>query len=139
MRRARPITSNRSHIFSLERNETNVHDPPKQICRLVITTALCATHSTGRMERPSARMLSDPVPEWIANIAEEAAPKADGRFCVVVIEGDGRHVVTHFPVLDAALKYADDVASESEAPQPLAYVFAPGPRFVRRGQHYASV
>jgi hypothetical protein len=75
-------------------------------------------------------------PEWVANIARATPVRSVTAFRVVVIEGDGRQGVTEFHVLEDALQYADDVASESDAPWPIAYVFTPGLQFVRRGRPY---
>jgi hypothetical protein len=81
---------------------------------------------------------SDIPPSWIVTIAQEEGPELTSGFRVVVIEGDGRPNVTDFPILEEALKYADDAASESDVPWPIAYVFARGPRYIRRGRHYAE-
>lgn len=65
-------------------------------------------------------------------------PVGAGQFRVVVIEGDGRERTTDFAELSKALAYADDVASESDVPWPLAYVFDETLAFIRRGRHYVS-
>ncbi|MGC4066357.1 MAG: hypothetical protein QM784_17345 [Polyangiaceae bacterium] len=90
------------------------------------------------MEDKSDRIPSSVAPDWIALIARDEGPVLHSGFRVVVIEGDGRHAMTDFQVLEEALRYADDVASESEIPPPIAYVFAPGLQYVRRGRHYAE-
>jgi hypothetical protein len=90
------------------------------------------------MEDKSDGILSGLAPDWIAIIARDEGPELLSGFRVVVIEGDGRHAVTDFQVLEEALQYADDVASESEIPSPIAYVFAPGLQYVRRGRHDAE-
>jgi hypothetical protein len=78
------------------------------------------------------------APDWIVSIARDEGPELGCGFRVVVIEGDGRHAVTDFQMLEEALQFADDVASESEVPWPIAYVFAPGLQYLRRGRHYAE-
>lgn len=78
------------------------------------------------------------VPESFVAIARAAGPVRAGQFRVVVIEGDGRKHTTDFAALNEALAYADDVASESDVPWPLAYVFNDNLTFIRRGRHYAA-
>jgi len=90
------------------------------------------------MEDKAFGILSEEAPEWVLNIARATLPKTVTAFRVVVIEGDGRQGVTDFQLLEEALQYADDVASESDVPWPIAYVFTPGFQFVRRGRHYAT-
>lgn len=46
-----------------------------------------------------------------------------GRYRVVVLESGGQLRVSDFAGLEGARQYANDVASESDEPSPLAYVF----------------
>lgn len=70
--------------------------------------------------------------------AREGGPMTTGMFRVVVAESDGRTSVRDFSTLLAAIKYADDAASETDIPQPLAYVYDAGLTLVHEGKPYWS-
>jgi hypothetical protein len=76
--------------------------------------------------------------EWIVDVARKHPVELANSYRVVVLEGDSRITINDFDAMADALRYADDAASESDVPWPLAYVFAPGFEFVRLGRHYAS-
>lgn len=79
----------------------------------------------------------DDAPAWVVELARNAGGPLNDRYRVVVLEGRGGHAINDFERLEEALAYADDVASESDVPWSLAYVFGPQLRYIRRGRHYA--
>lgn len=89
------------------------------------------------VDKPTADPQSE-IPDSFVAIARAAGPVRAGQFRVVVIESDGHERTTDFSQLNEALAYADDVASESDVPWPLAYVFDDKLAFIRRGRHYAA-
>jgi hypothetical protein len=94
--------------------------------------------SMGTIKEGSLGTMSEKAPDWVVDLARNTPTETVTAFRVVVLEGDGRRRVSEFQALEEALQYADDVASESDVPWATAYVFAPGPQFVRRGHHYAA-
>lgn len=89
--------------------------------------------SSGARDEPAGR-----VPGLVLGAAREHGPVPEGGFRVVVLESGGELRVCDFPALEEAAAYASDVASESDTPPPLAYVFDDGLECVGRGRHYAS-
>ncbi len=78
------------------------------------------------------------VPALVLTLASRPQASPERPFRVVVLESDADPTVRDFSALEDALNYADDAASESDVPWPLAYVFDGSGNFIRRGRHYAA-
>jgi hypothetical protein len=78
------------------------------------------------------------APDWVSEAVQARGPVPRGHFRVAVIESSGDLSVRDFADMEIAKQYANDAASESDHPSPLAYVFDDGLRFVVRGRHYAA-
>lgn len=83
-------------------------------------------------------MTEDPPPDFAVRAAEAVGTVRPGEYRVVVLESSGAIRTRDFHTLEAARGYANDAASESDEPAPLAYVFDDALRFVGRGRHYAA-
>lgn len=77
-----------------------------------------------------------PAPEFAMREARAGGPIEPGAYRVVASTSTASHV--DFPTLDAARRYADDVASEADYDQvpPSAYVFDSSFECVDIGTHY---
>jgi hypothetical protein len=69
--------------------------------------------------------------------ANAHGPLPAGHFRVVVIESSGTMSFRDFAALNAAQRYANDAASESDEPAPVAVV-VDGSHIIARGKHYAQ-
>ena len=78
------------------------------------------------------------APDWVAEAARARGPIARDCYRVVVVESGGELSVRDFDDRALAEQYANDAASESDDPTPLAYVFGDGLQLVARGRHYAG-
>jgi hypothetical protein len=83
-------------------------------------------------------MSDDTAPAFAILGARERGAVSPGGYRVVVLEPSGQLSVTDFTRLGDAEQHANDAASESEDPPPLAYVFDDKLQLVGRGQHYAG-
>lgn len=72
------------------------------------------------------------------DLARAAGPLPVGHFRVVVIESDSRVTTHDFSELARAVAFANDAASESDLPAPIAWVLDGSLRRVHRGAHYGS-
>ena len=72
----------------------------------------------------------------IRKTARSVGSLAEGAFRVMVLESDLRLRHRDFKSLDEAKRYANDVASESDVPAPLAWVFDSRFEVVCEGRHY---
>ena len=78
------------------------------------------------------------APHWISEAVRARGPVPRGCCRVAVLESSGDLSVRDFADREAAKQYANDAASESDSPSPLAYVFDDELQFVARGRHYAA-
>jgi len=78
------------------------------------------------------------APDWASKAARAHGPVPRGGYRVCVLESSGELSVQDFADREAAQQYANDAASESDHPSPLAYVFDDRLQFVARGRHYAA-
>jgi len=78
------------------------------------------------------------APDWVSEAVKARGPVARGCYRVAVVESSGDLSVRDFADQETAKQYANDAASESDHPSPLAYVFDDKLQFVARGRHYAA-
>lgn len=83
-------------------------------------------------------MTDDTAPDFVIKAARKRGAVSRGGYCVVVLESSGELRVTDLGDLEDAKQYANDAASESDDPSPLAYVFDDKLQFVAHGRHYAA-
>lgn len=83
-------------------------------------------------------MAADSPPDFAIEAARNGGEVPRGGYRVVVLETSGQLRISDFGSLRGAREYANDVASESDDPPPLAYVFDEGLELVARGRHYAA-
>lgn len=83
-------------------------------------------------------MAADSPPKFAIEAARNGGALPRGGYRVVVLESSGRLAISDFGSLRGAREYANDVASESDDPSPLAYVFDESLELVARGRHYAA-
>jgi hypothetical protein len=106
-----------------------VGHPPHQewFCATHAPLARGLSHLTRRQALADLRLLA---------AASAHGPLAPGHFRVVVIEPSGAMTFHDFDSLEAARRYADDAASESDDLTPVSAV-VDGTRIVSRGRHSA--
>jgi hypothetical protein len=80
---------------------------------------------------------ADTAPQFVIEMALNGGSVSPGCYRVVVMESNGKLGMSDFDSLESASCYANDVASESDVPSPMAYIFDDKLRFVDRGHHYA--
>lgn len=77
------------------------------------------------------------APDWVSKAVQARGPVPRGGCRVAVLESSGDLSVKDFADRETAQRFANDAASESDHPSPLAYVFDDTLKFVARGRHYA--
>ena len=82
--------------------------------------------------------MSDDAPDWVREAARARGTVPRGSYRVVVLESGGELSFRDFADRETAGQYANDAASESDHPSPLAYVFDDALRLVARGRPYAA-
>jgi len=78
------------------------------------------------------------APEWILEAARVRGPISRDCYRVIVVESSGELSSKDFEDRALAEQYANDAASESDHPSPVAYVFGDRLQLVARGRHYAD-
>jgi hypothetical protein len=76
--------------------------------------------------------------DWVSEAVRARGPVPRGSYRVAVLESSGDLSVRDLAGRQAAQRYANDAASESDHPSPLAYVFDDKLQLVARGRHYAA-
>ena len=80
----------------------------------------------------------DAAPDWVSKAVQARGQVPRGGYRVAVLESSGDLSVRDFADRETAQGYANDAASESDHPSPLAYVFDDRLQFVACGRHYMT-
>jgi hypothetical protein len=105
--------------------------------KLILGAVAVGAFAAGWLAQRTRRRRAIEAPSVLQELASGTSIPA-AHYRVGVIESDASTSTKDFFTYRAATRYADDVASESDYPTPVAYVFDDQGRAVYRGKHYAT-